>query len=673
MSGYDAGSLFVRIVPTADGFGQTAAAEIRKQAPAVQQAAQAALGSPQQVSGVTGAFRKYQDEFAKTAKALEAAQATSARSLIGQASTAEATAALEAYTAQALLAARADVELSLASGVATDTFASSITLLKEEQVALQANTAATRENAHAGEQAHAQRFRQQARRVAEGEAPISSLLGPSSLLKFGAGALAFGAVITSIQHAEEALKVTGDEAFTTEGKLRNLGATILSGDVVGAFEALNAHAASARTQLNALLADPKTRGGDLAAFGQEAGKAATGLEQAAAASKALGQEDSALGSALARGAVETRNAANEALALARAFETSASAANDVSAAIQAAGSDVAAFGERTRGAGAVAAEGGRPRGAPSNVDTTATAVTANAVAAALAARTKSLTDDLALARREAAQSAQLERNLGDVAEGAAARHQATVEANTRVVQVQQQIDANAAQAAQQATAARKRSAQEAKSARDEAARLAAEEARAAAAAAKAEIDRRLALDDLRIEQTGLSKGLGDDRKAINAKIDDLKALRSKTKQYSAEWVAYSRDITGLRLTLQNLGSNARSTAAGGGGFSLQDAFTEAGNQFATFGSNIGRRDAILSRQDARAGLGLQINQDLASQIQGAQLTTQQQMAASLASIDAKLSRDAPSAQRKQLETERYATIQGLRGAAMAAAYGFGAN
>lgn len=666
MSGYDAGALFVRIVPTAEGFGAKAAQEIRSQAPAVQQAAQAALGSPQQVTGVTGAFRQYQQEFAKTAKALEDAQLTSARSLVGKASTEEATAALAAYSAQALIAAKADVELTLASGVATDTFGSSIALLKEEQVALQANTVATLENAHAGEQAHAQRFRQQARRVAEGEAPISSLLGPSSLLKFGAGALAFGAVITTLQRAEEALKVTGDEAFTTEGKLRNLGSAILTGDLIGAFEALSAHADSARTQLDALLSDPQTRGGDLAAFGQEAGKTATGLEQAAAAAKTLGEEDSALGEALARGAAETREAANDALALARAFEASTSAANDVSAAIDAAGSDVAAFGERTRGAGAVATEAGRPRGAPSSGDSTATAETENAVAASLAARTRSLQDELGVARREAAQAAQLERNLNEVSEGAAARHQATVEANTRVVQIEQEIDARAAQKAKEAQATRERAAREAEAARKEAARLAAEEARAAAAAAKAEIDRSLALDDLRIEQAGLTKGLGDDRKAINAKIEDLKDLRAKTKQYSAEWIGYSRDITDLRMTLQNLGSSAKQNGLSAGGL-----FAEAAREFGTFGSNIaGQPGGVLSGQDARGAFGLQVTQDLGAQVQGAQLTTQQQMAATLMSIDARLAAQTPHV---KPGAGKVGSLIAVGAAQVAAAFNYGAN
>lgn len=58
---------------------------------------------------------------------------------------------------------------------------------------------------------------------------IGSLLGIS-----GAGVIAYQA----LQRVRDALLTTGDAAFTTEGRIRNVSAALLSGDIIGAFEAL---------------------------------------------------------------------------------------------------------------------------------------------------------------------------------------------------------------------------------------------------------------------------------------------------------------------------------------------------------------------------------------------------------------------------------------------------
>lgn len=61
-------------------------------------------------------------------------------------------------------------------------------------------------------------------------------------LRFAGIGLAAGAALfagtRAVRELGDALAVTGDEAGTTEGRLRNLGAALLSGDIVGAFKAL---------------------------------------------------------------------------------------------------------------------------------------------------------------------------------------------------------------------------------------------------------------------------------------------------------------------------------------------------------------------------------------------------------------------------------------------------
>jgi hypothetical protein len=87
------------------------------------------------------------------------------------------------------------------------------------------------------------------REVATGEAGLGSLLAPSALLRFGAAGLAIGAVVSTISALEKGLKVTGDEALTFEGRFRNLGAALLTGNLIEGFEALTAHSKSATEQL----------------------------------------------------------------------------------------------------------------------------------------------------------------------------------------------------------------------------------------------------------------------------------------------------------------------------------------------------------------------------------------------------------------------------------------
>ena len=62
----------------------------------------------------------------------------------------------------------------------------------------------------------------------------------SVIAKAGIATIAISALYQASQHLQQALKVTGAEAFTTGGKLRNFAASLTSGDIVGAVQALAA-------------------------------------------------------------------------------------------------------------------------------------------------------------------------------------------------------------------------------------------------------------------------------------------------------------------------------------------------------------------------------------------------------------------------------------------------
>lgn len=304
--------------------------------------------------------------------------------------------------------------------------------------------------------AQAQTARSQLRNVLTGRAGMGSL-DAAALGRFALGGLAVGAVFQGLQHLSSGLKVTGDEAATTEGKLRNLGASLVTGDVVGGIIALTKNADSADESLRKLLATEGTSTVDIRNFAivtRDSARAneefAHETEGAGAAAARGGGRFAGAGQAAARTAAELRATASEAEHLARAFDTSAQAAADVESAIAAAGSETARFGEQARGTGGIAARNAAPGAGATFTDQSNTSDTANSVAESMAARTKTLQDDLAVAQREAAAAAGLEKRQQGVVEDAAKRHLDTVAAETRVAQIQSQIDEQAAAAAKAA-------------------------------------------------------------------------------------------------------------------------------------------------------------------------------------------------------------------------------
>jgi hypothetical protein len=70
------------------------------------------------------------------------------------------------------------------------------------------------------------------------EAGIPGILGMAG--RGGLVGLGVLAGFQAISRLEQMLKVTGQEAFTTEGKIRNLGSALMSADIIGGIEALTA-------------------------------------------------------------------------------------------------------------------------------------------------------------------------------------------------------------------------------------------------------------------------------------------------------------------------------------------------------------------------------------------------------------------------------------------------
>jgi len=65
--------------------------------------------------------------------------------------------------------------------------------------------------------------------------------GMGSLIARGAGfSLALTAAYQASRQLQDSLEQTGEEAYTTEGRVRNFGASLLSGDIVGGIKALGA-------------------------------------------------------------------------------------------------------------------------------------------------------------------------------------------------------------------------------------------------------------------------------------------------------------------------------------------------------------------------------------------------------------------------------------------------
>ncbi len=513
-----------------------------------------------------------------------------------------------------------------------------------------------------------QTFRGQARNVLTGRAGVGSLLSPSNIAGFTAAGFAIGAVFTGLQHLEDALRVTGDESFTFEGRVRNAGAELLTGDLIGGLDALIQKAPTAQEKLKSLLTTVGTTSVDLRNFAFAQTEAAKATDEQAAAADRQATGGLRGGAAFRDTAKELRNTADSerdaaaaARDLAAAFQTSITAAQDVEAAIVAAGSEAARFGEANRGPGAQR-RGSVGAGAEA-VDSTDTIANQRAIEDARVQRNKTLNDDLALARkreREAEQTAARFAAVDDI-EGAKERQRIIEEAKTKVALIEQQIQQQNEQAAKAAEAERKRLAAEAKRAAEERAREAKALRDARHDALLNDINYEIELAQLAVRRAQVAtKTTKDDIAAEHRLIDLLKSASQTAGLSKEERRRFLLDLGGARIDLQDL-----LNGKGGDGFSIQDLFQAAGDQFSTFGSNISGRNGVLSRQDARASLG----QDILARINGDQLTVQERMAATLESIDAKLSGGSNVAPTRN----RIGSTIAVGAAEVAAAFHYGVN
>ncbi len=147
-------------------------------------------------------------------------------------------------------------------------------------------------------------------------------------------------------------------------------------------------------------------------------------------------------------------------------------------------------------------------------------------------------------------------------------------------------------------------------------------------------------------------GTADDKVAFNAQIRFLDAQRARAKRLAdnakkgtqefADATLKVKQLDGqiiaIRQQIKNLGKNTGAE----GGFTLQQLFDEAANQFNTFGSNISGRNGVLSGQDERAAFGQSIGaqRDPSLGIQGAQLSENEKQTVYLAEIAALIARGA---------------------------------
>lgn len=371
---------------------------------------------------------------------------------------------------------------------------------------------------------------------------LAGLVG--SGLRLGAIGFAATAAFQALGEVQQMLKVTGDEAFTVEGRFRNLGAELLSGNFIGAIKALSAdRPADLVGDLKAKVDDLKkstdfytvTEEKLLALRSQSVDKSNEYIETL----KTMGAISGSTADAL-------KEVTDDLYEQANAARVAATAVGDVADEIARAGSEAAAFGERSvdefgRGPGAIAAQAAAAAatGGTFTAGTGGTSV-GDVIRASIASRIRDekarLTAELEAARLTEQHARALFENVKGTKAAAAAYH-AVVEAHTRTVSLQNQIAGLAEQ-----------NAKSAKQAADAAAKDAA--AKAAQAAADAKAAREQSLEN-EIAKAALTKRKSDDRKAFAAAIDYWRTL-ARTADSAREREEAQAKVLDLRARLQKV-------------------------------------------------------------------------------------------------------------------------
>lgn len=408
-----------------------------------------------------------------------------------------------------------------------------------------------------------------------GSAAAGATMGSSLAqvaVRLGLIGFAAGAGYLAIRKLGDAMRVTGDEAYTFTGRLRNAFSDLTRGDVVGVFKDLFSSqkadfSSDITKQLEQIrreesklyideqkLIDVRKRGKDaLDAY-------IAGLELTGAISDEVGEDLAKITEILYQQE--------------RAAKASAAALADVEAAITAAGSAAAAFGERGgpdgRGPGGVDATNRRPgTGVTSETDSTNTPATQAAIAAERARQTETLQDDLRQAKKDLATIRETNENLRKVKEGRAERRLQEEQAETRVAEIERQIAERAAAAAEERKRAReerRRAAEQEAADRLQARQMVLENAVAAAELTPGLADNRRALNALMAfwqEQFAAAKKVGDALRAAEAQ-SGIQSVRGRiaalNEQAAAEEEAKrQRNEQAREQALQNEVSKARLT------------------------------------------------------------------------------------------------------------------
>lgn len=450
--------------------------------------------------------------------------------------------------------------------------------------------------------------------------------GILSLLRGGGGFQVFAAIAAfqAFQKLTEALRVTGDEAFTTEGKLRNLSASLLSGDIVGGLQSLFAEAPKlsddfdkAKKQMQALVTESKKV--SLQDVRNQTEKFRDYLREAGTVYEPIANKTAHLTVDMEKTAEKTAKVSDELRQVSLFASTIAPLLAKYPDKIQSASDKAGGLGTAFRQGAADAALmleyltkidrldlwekiakptfGITPLTPGKNAtDKTASEAQSFSNAESIASRTKTLNDDLAVAKKEAAVAAQREKNLQDQVQGRARRHAATVAAQTKVIRLDQEIaDQAAAAAAQRKSEAEAAAAERDRLAKQESDRIAQEKADALAAykgkqdlallklrnaQAIADLDGKVTARDIALKKqeiVALGK-LANDRKHYT----DLERAQFRSEQIQA------------RADLQEMkkGKDEQSATA-------EDFYRAAVSNFRAYG---GGTSGILSAQGARGSL-----------------------------------------------------------------------
>ena len=477
---------------------------------------------------------------------------------------------------------------------------------------------------------------------------------------YGVVGIAATAGIQAARELSQVLSVTGQEAGTVEGRFRNLGSELLTGNIIGGLRALTAEGTLADKTLTELVTGSYRVAASFDAAGAAAQAEAAGMSALAkqlrevAAARAENQSRLATEFALRK-----ENVTAQGTTLERGLSPDDRGGLRGPTAVRQINEDLKATAETRKQIAKAEAEAARE------------SVLQNRVLRAQL--TAKLSDDLAIAR---AQEAFYRRRL-EIADKGSDEEKAALQGLTQahsqvegiekritdeqrrhreeqiaqlrerydLAQTQLQIQEAQARTDSQETAALGRQADLARQiasdrrldaqaradyalqaaqldkqvfdierqAAEDAKRLREQEAREAEQRRK-EAERRLKEARDRARQTrelilenaislaGLTKRTTDDKKAIKAQVAYYRGLVASSKGLEREQAR--AQLISARSRLQGLQKDKGTT----GGATVAEFFQQAVRQFQEFGSNIGGRDSVLSGQDARgrfAGLALE--------------------------------------------------------------------